>query len=207
MKAAFAVILAFATAAAPVFANEIVVEPIDTPPPAPSARPLPPPAAKASRPDEVVVELHANLREAGLEAAGGGGERCLAPCKKAFPRGGFYRIAGDGLVPSKAFELPDGASHVTLEVQASRSALQTTGLVVVAGGLAGELFAWGYLISHYQIDAPASTTTKDVFTYGSVGGLGLMALGTVLFLAAQTRVRSLGAPLDFDAPVGAPSTP
>lgn len=203
-RTAFALAFATQLATAPALAEEMVVEPIDTPLP-PQPAPLPPPSlsAKASPYwDDVTVEIRANFRSAGLEPVGLGAERCLAPCNKAFSRDQRYRITGNGLVPSKAFRFPEGPNQITLEVQASRTAAETTGLALGIGGVVSEMFAWGYMISHYRIDEPASNTTKTVFTYGSVGGLGLIVLGGILYLTAETRVRSAGAPLNFGRHVG-----
>jgi hypothetical protein len=188
MRSLLGALLAAQLASAPAFAQETLVEPVETPR-----------AYRLSTSNDVKVHLDANFRDAGIEPAEFGAARCLAPCDRSFPRDGAYRITGDGLIPSEVFRLPARPNEVTLDVQASMKAQETTGAVMGVGGLVltglGIVYGLDILIPGTVGGSAPTRTQEGVAIGGFVGGLALTAVGALLYLTAGTRVRSTGVPL------------
>ncbi len=201
MRSLLGALLAAQLVAAPAFAQETVVEPIEASPPPPP--PAPSPAYRLPESDDVKVHIDANFPDAGLEPAEPGAQRCLAPCDKSFPRDGAYRITGDGLIPSDRFQLPARPNQVTLDVQASMKAQETTGEVMGIGGLVvmGLTVLYALEVVAANIDGPPATPTqRGIMVGGVVGGLAVSAFGALLYITAGTHVRSKGAPLRYGSP-------
>jgi hypothetical protein len=202
MRSVLGVLLAAQIGAAPAFAEEaqeIVVEPLDAPPP---AQPAPAQAEYPGPPaprDDVLVDIHTGDAAAGLEPAQFGAGRCLAPCQKPFPRDGYYRITGEGIVESKAFQLPASGRQVTLNVNTGSKTVETTGAVLGVGGFVviGGVALYSLKEALGNIDTPVSKTTQEVTAYGMLAGLGIVVLGGILYFRSYTSVRSKGGALRF----------
>jgi hypothetical protein len=147
---------------------------------------------------EVKVHIDTKSQSAGLEAASFGAPRCLAPCDRAFPRDGVYRISGDGLVPSDVFQLPAGRSEVMLDVDAGMRSQKTAGAVIAISGLVvGSLGAlYSTLLALESIEGPPPAgLQKDLSVGAAVGGVASTAIGALLYFTAGTHVRSKDGPL------------
>jgi hypothetical protein len=198
MRSLLGVLLAAQLAASPARAGELVEPVAGTP--APSPAPAPAPAYHLPASDDVKVDIDANFPSVGLESNEVGAPRCLAPCGKSFSRDGYYRIKGEGLIPSAVFQLPARANQVTLDVQAGTKSQETVGAAMGIGGLALTGVAIGYALDVVVINIdgpPATTTQRGIIFGGIVGGLAVSVVGVLLYLTAGTRVRGKGAPLRF----------
>jgi hypothetical protein len=65
---------------------------------------------------------------------------CLAPCDRALDARALYRIAGEGVTPSAAFQIPATPNGLTLDVHAGSRPARAAGFGLGLAGLAGVLF-------------------------------------------------------------------
>jgi hypothetical protein len=138
---------------------------------------------------------------------------CTSPCNLKVDRDGVYRIAGPGVVPSRAFGLPAEGTETTLHVRAASLATRTTGQWVALGGgvvaVAGALMLTRGLIGDagqptytgpYPAGYPSSGATGPIAQPGdysvlTASGAGLLAVGVAtaafgiyLWLSSSTSV-------------------
>lgn len=106
----------------------------------------------------------------------------------------MYRIAGEGVVPSSKFELPNAGADLTLDVKAGSSTQRTAGLVLGIAGVVTFIGANVYLIhaspALLSDGPPVSHTTTTAYFAAEGAGLLLGGVGLLLLLTSDTRVTS-----------------
>ena len=116
-------------------------------------------------------------------------EICAAPCGVVVPRKADYQIAGDGVVRTSRFTVPDNRSDLHLFVDAGSASRRTAGVVLGIAGyglfVAADLFL--------EVDGKGNTQSVSTHTrnvgLALVGsGLVLGTVGLVLILTTRTRV-------------------
>jgi hypothetical protein len=183
-------LMGFATlllAAVPAFADE------------PSPAPVPPPAPTAKT---VTVQLQSNDEHATIErrvgtiqlsglpftdtsfaAVGHWEEECIAPCEVKLDPHHSYRVAGDGLTPTRSFALPRDKDSVRLSAEMGSSMARFAGLALSAIG-AGTTFLGGAALVASPI-----LESQDV---GSKGFRSAVLAGGAIFLAAGVLEMGMG---------------
>jgi hypothetical protein len=140
------------------------------------------------------------LVETGLFSVGQWEHACVAPCTLKLDTRYAYRVAGDGLVPTDSFAIPQSADRVRVDAKMGSSTGRVAGalttgagiLAIAAGGLA--LIATPILASE---DVGSQGFRTGVLAGGvSAVSVGVLAvgIGTILWLTngstAHTQVAS-----------------
>ena len=119
------------------------------------------PGAESSVPKEaraVTVELHADdahatierrteakglsafpIKDASLASIATWESACVAPCALRLDARYSYRIAGEGLVPSDVFTLPQDRDHLRLDAKMGSALGRVGGWILTGAGAAGVL--------------------------------------------------------------------
>ncbi len=137
---------------------------------------------------------------------------CAAPCNQRVDPHRTYEVMGDGLEPSKEFQLAAGSGHVTLEVRTSSRGGRTAGWVLagsaVALGIAGgfmmllELVQRGAGDAIGGVSADAQQQLSDhADTYETIG-LVMLGAGVALGATALFVLSSRQTGLEPAAPAG-----
>ena len=114
---------------------------------------------------------------------------CAAPCGVVVPRKAEYQLAGEGIVRTSRFTLPDNRPDLHLYVDAGSASRRTAGIVLGVAGygmfVAADLFL--------EVEGKGNTQTLSSHTrnvgLALVGsGLVLGTVGLVLILTTRTRV-------------------
>lgn len=173
------------------------------------------PAGALEPRESVAVELRANdgratmerrkgtqtLSGLGLADLGIGGVTewepvCVAPCAAKLSPRDTYRIAGDGLVPSATFALPR-ASHLRLDADLGSSRARVSGVLVTLAGAGAMALGTGALVASPFL-AEGDVGSQGFRTGVLAGGVGSLALGTVLVAVGVTLWATNGTSLRFD---------
>jgi hypothetical protein len=142
---------------------------------------------------------------------------CKAPCNLRVEPNRVYRVMGDGILPSKDFNLAPGSGRVTLRVSpSSHGARVASGVIASVGSV---LVASSALVLLFEVaarsagDAVAAGDTAGNSTYGAAAqsqfdstadtleivGITLLAVGVVSWISALAVYLSSNTGLD---PVG-----
>ncbi|MGO8994218.1 MAG: hypothetical protein ACLQVI_12885 [Polyangiaceae bacterium] len=120
---------------------------------------------------------------------------CVAPCATPLDPRFSYRVAGDGLVPSESFTLPQDRDHLKLDAKMGSSIGRVGGGVLGLAGVGGILLGAAALIATPILEnqnAGSPTLRTGVLAGGVVvSGAGVIALvaGVWLWLHNDTTVR------------------
>ena len=140
------------------------------------------------------------LLETGLFSVGQWEHACVAPCTLKLDTRYAYRVAGDGLVPTDSFSIPQSADRVRVDAKMGSSTGRVAGalttgagiLAIAAGGLA--LIATPILASE---DVGSQGFRTGVLAGGvSAVSVGVLAVGVGTFLwltngsSAHTQIAS-----------------
>ncbi len=181
-----------------------VAQPPAPPAPAPAAAPsraepeLAPSVASAPPPPPVMgtyVELHASdgravierrvgtssysglpLAESGLLSVGHWQHACVAPCRLRLDPRYTYRVAGDGLVASDSFALPEGKDRVRVDAQMGSSTGRVVGILLTGAGALG-IAAGGAALAVSPILASEEVGSQGFRTGVLAGGIGVLGAG------------------------------
>jgi hypothetical protein len=135
------------------------------------------------------------LKDATIFSIGTWEPACAAPCALKLDPRFSYRVAGDGLVPSESFTLPQDRDHLKLDARMGSSTGRVGGAVLALGGVAGVLLGTAALVAtpilqSQDVGTPAART--GVLAGGVVvSGAGVIALiaGVWLWLHNDTTLR------------------
>lgn len=162
-----------------------------------------PPAAKATL--GTYVELHADdgratierrvgtssyaglpFAEAGFASVGHWQHACVAPCRVRLDPRFSYRVAGDGLVASDSFALPEGKDRVRVDAKMGSSAGRVVGILLTGAGalgvaVGGAALGVSPILASEEVGSQAFRTGVVA---GGVGvlGVGLLTMGAGLYL-------------------------
>lgn len=101
------------------------------------------------------------------------------------PLGFDYRVGGRGVVDSAAFQLPRGASEITVRAKVGSSILQGIGTAFLVGGL---IFVTGAAVLFAVPDKPSPDSPRVVgIGFAAMGGLTLGA-GLALHFGTSTDI-------------------
>jgi hypothetical protein len=186
-------------------ADEPAAPPVAAPGPslvAPAPAAIPAPTAKPESGKTVTVELQSNDEHATIErrlgttqlaglpfvdtsfsAVGHWEESCVAPCELKLDPHYSYRVAGDGLTPTRSFALPRDKDRVRLSAEMGSSSGRLAGVVLTSIG-AGTAFLGGAAL----IASPI-LESQDV---GSKGFRSIVLAGGAIFLAAGVLEMGMG---------------
>lgn len=185
--------------------------------PSPAAPPTPaaPPSPAAPSSPSAIVQLDADdhratierrigtqspsgmpLFETGLFSVGQWEHACVAPCTAKLDTRYAYRVAGDGLVPTDSFSLPQSGDRVRVDAKMGSSTGRLAGVVVTGGGVlamgAGALALIATPILHSE-DVGSEGFRTGVLA-GGVGALSVgviaVGIGTYLWLTNGSTART-----------------
>lgn len=156
--------------------------------------------------EQVRVTLRADNLEATLERAepsavtaptgfvwgeGRGWQRvCAAPCDVHVSTSDDFRVAGDGIRPSRAFRLMPGAPYELAAKTGSRRAYLGSAVLLPVAVVAGALAGANYLMTHQKLPSEQHAN-GDVVTYTLIGvGVVALAVAIPLLLTSETRVHT-----------------
>jgi hypothetical protein len=152
------------------------------------------PHAMIERQKEVESYAGLPLKDASLFSIGTWEPACVTPCATKLDPRFSYRVAGDGLVPSESFTLPQDADHLKLDAKMGSSMGRIGGGVLAVGGAAGVLLGAAALIAtpilESQNAGSASLRTGVLAGGVVVSGAGVVALiaGVWLWLHNDTTL-------------------
>jgi hypothetical protein len=191
--AGFATFVAFPT---------VAQEPQPLEPGLPIPRPEPKPAEQKPEGKTITVELQANdgratierrvgttslsglpLADTSFSAVGHWEESCIAPCEVKLDPHYSYRVAGDGLTPTRSFALPRDKDRVRLSAEMGSSTGRLGGIVLTGLGVGSAVLGGAALIASPILES------QDV---GSKGFRSAVAVGGVIFLAAGVLEMGMG---------------
>lgn len=110
---------------------------------------------------------------------------CEEPCDVRLPLGFDYRVGGRGVVDSAPFQLPRGASEITIRAKVGSSILQGMGTAFLVGGL---VFLTGAAALLALPDKPSPDSPRVVaIGFAAMGGLTL-GVGLALHFGSSTEV-------------------
>jgi hypothetical protein len=180
------------------------------------------PTGASTSPKSIAVELRANdgratierrkgtqsLSGLGLADLGIGGVTewepvCVAPCQAKLSPRDTYRVAGDGLVPSATFALPR-APHLRLDADLGSSRARVSGILATLAGAGAMALGSGALVASPFL-ADGDVGSQGFRTGVLAGGVGTLALGTVLVAVGVTLWATNATTLRFD-PTPTPTT-
>jgi hypothetical protein len=121
--------------------------------------------------------------DASFSAVGHWEEACIAPCDVKLDPHYSYRVAGDGLTPSRSFGLPRDRDRVRLSAEMGSSSGRLGGFVLTGIGVGSALLGGAALIASPILES------QDA---GSKGFRSVVLAGGVIFLAAGVVEMGLG---------------
>ncbi len=167
------------------------------PPPAPIAEPQAPIGPPAPPVDAPVVELSADAEnatierraatsspggipivETGILSVGHWQHACVAPCRLKLDPRYSYRVAGDGLVPSNSFVLPQGRGDVRVDAKMGSSVGRVAGVLATGAGLAAMALGGAALVASPILESE-EVGSKGFRTAVLAGGIGAVSVGVV----------------------------
>jgi hypothetical protein len=159
----------------------------------PAELPAAPPVASS---EGVFVELRTDDSRVRIERVMSNGSTvpvCLAPCRQTLDRRATYLIGGVGLVPTSRFMLPQQRQDVVLTVRPGSWARQGAGLTLLALGAVAAVV--GFMITpHGRAEPdPMAPMKSGGSAWGPVlglGGMGVGAVGALMFAESRTQVQS-----------------
>jgi hypothetical protein len=178
--------LALALLLAPAIARADEPAPIG-PPTAPTAAPADGPVVELSADDErATIERRAAtsspggfpIVETGIFSVGHWQHACVAPCRLKLDPRYSYRVAGDGLVPTDSFALPQGKGDVRVDAKMGSSIGRVAGVLATTGGLLA-IAAGGAALVATPILESEDVGSKGFRTAVLAGGIGAVSVGVV----------------------------
>jgi hypothetical protein len=151
--------------------------------------------AMIERQKEVQTVAGVPLRDAAIFSIGTWEPACVAPCATKLDPRFSYRVAGDGLVPSDSFTLPQDRDHLKLDARMGSTTGRVGGGVLALGGAGGILLGAAALIATPILESQnvgsASMRTGVLAGGVVVSGAGVVALvsGLWLWLHNDTTLR------------------
>lgn len=116
--------------------------------------------------------------ETGMISVGHWQHACVAPCRMRLDPRYSYRVAGDGLVPSHAFTLPQEQDKVRVDARMGSSPARVAGMLFTgAGALA--LAAGGAALVASPILASEDVGSEGFRTGVLAGGIGAVSVGAI----------------------------
>ena len=154
--------------------------------------PAAPPAVSS---EGVFVELRTDDSRVRIERVMSNGSTvpiCLAPCRQTLDHRATYVIGGVGLVPTSQFMLPQQRQDVVLTVKPGSWAYQGAGLTLLALGLAAMVVGYMGTGDRPEEPDPMARTKNGSGWWLAVGlgGMGVGALGALMFMGSRTQVQS-----------------
>ncbi|WP_394822626.1 hypothetical protein [Pendulispora albinea] len=173
-------------------------QPVDTSAHAP---PLTSPATAPPAPSGNVT-VHIEGSEVTLEQLSGGSwvGVCSTPCDRPLPVGPSYRIVGDGVRNSRAFQLAgQNGDRVVLDVNTASKGGFAGGIVLISVGSPFILIGGLTLLIVAAVNGSGHQNTGNAATIGGImlgGGVASLVIGLVLVTGnSSTKVdQSLGGP-------------
>jgi hypothetical protein len=153
----------------------------------------------SARADAGTVTVHVRSDADGLQIERLDGDHapipCMPLCDTPLPRGGVYRIAGEGVVPSRRFTFDDGSADLTLKVDPGSNTQRAIGVGSAIAGvlLTGAAMLYIVGVNAVPVDdfAPPVDHTRDRFFVISLSsGVVLGLLGLTLIWTSDTTVTS-----------------
>lgn len=194
----------------PPTAAPVAPAPSDDVAPLPAADPVTPPTAPVAAPAAkaalgTYVELHADdgratierrvgtssyaglpFAEAGFASVGHWQHACVAPCRMRLDPRFSYRVAGDGLVATDSFALPEGKDRVRVDAKMGSSTGRVAGILLTGAGalgvaVGGAALGVSPILASEEVGSQAFRTGVVA---GGVGvlGVGLLTMGAGLYL-------------------------
>jgi len=116
---------------------------------------------------------------------------CKAPCGKGYETGWEYRLVGEGILPSRPFEIGGQGNEVTLRAETISESRRTAGYILMPLGAVTAVVGTWLGIRALNGDTgngerSATGTTVGYFALAAVG-VGLVVTG-VLLLGSHTPV-------------------
>jgi hypothetical protein len=188
-------------------------------PAAPATATVPPATAPVTAPATAVVQLDADdnratierrvgtqspsgmpLFETGLFSVGQWEHACVAPCTLKLDTRYAYRVAGDGLVPTDSFSIPQSADRVRVDAKMGSSTGRVAGALTTGAGILA-IAAGGLALIATPILASEDVGSQGFRTGVLAGGVtavsvGVIAVGVGAFLwvtngsTAHTQIAS-----------------
>ncbi len=152
--------------------------------------------ATVERRTEVKSLVGFPLKDLSLASVATWEQACVAPCEVTLDSRYSYRIAGEGLVPSDAFTLPQGKDRVKLDAKMGSAYGRVGGGILSVAGAAGVVLGGAMLVATPILEGNGvgSKEFRSGILVGgaSLAGLGAMALvsGLWLFFQNDTTVRA-----------------
>lgn len=116
------------------------------------------------------------LAESGLLSVGHWQHACVAPCRLRLDPRYTYRVAGDGLVASDSFALPEGKDRVRVDAQMGSSTGRVVGILLTGAGALG-IAAGGAALAVSPILASEEVGSQGFRTGVLAGGIGVLGAG------------------------------
>lgn len=151
--------------------------------------------AMIERQKEVQTFAGLPLKDAAIFSVGTWEPACVAPCATKLDPRFSYRVAGDGLVPSDSFTLPQDRDHLMLDAKMGSSVGRVGGGVLALGGAGAVLLGAAALIATPILESQnlgSSSLRTGLLAGGAVvSSAGVVALisGVWLWLHNDTTLR------------------
>ena len=155
------------------------------------------PPAAAPAPTAAVVQLDADdhratierrvgtqspsgmpLLETGFFSVGQWQHECVAPCTLKLDTRYSYRVAGDGLVPTDSFSLPQSADRVRVDAKMGSSTGRIAGALTTGAGIAA-IAVGGLALIASPILASEDVGSQGFRTGVLAGGVSAVSVGVI----------------------------
>lgn len=93
---------------------------------------------------------------------------CKAPCDQRVEPNRIYRVMGDGIIPSKDFNLAPGSGRVTLQVSPASHGARVAGGII--GGVGTAFVASSVLLLLFEVAARSAANAFVASSYGAMYG-------------------------------------
>ena len=103
-------------------------------------------------------------------------QACVAPCSLRLDPRFSYRVAGDGLVPTDSFTLPQGADRVRVDAKMGSTTKRLVGILLTGAGAAATA-AGGLALGATPILESEDVGSKTFRTGMLIGGASVLTLG------------------------------
>ena len=118
------------------------------------------------------------LLETGLFSVGQWEHACVAPCTLKLDTRYAYRVAGDGLVPTDSFSIPQSADRVRVDAKMGSSTGRVAGALTTGAGLLA-IAAGGLALIATPILASEDVGSQGFRTGVLAGGVSAVSVGVV----------------------------
>jgi hypothetical protein len=116
------------------------------------------------------------LLETGLFSVGQWEHACVSPCTLKLDTRYAYRVAGDGLVPTDSFAIPQSANRVRVDARMGSSTRRVAGVVTTGAGVLA-IAAGGLALIATPILHSEDVGSEGFRTGVLAGGIGAVSVG------------------------------